>query len=165
MFNLSESDVKRFWAFVDRKGSNDCWLWMGGGDPVRYGCFSIGPRKAAITASAHRVAYFLAYGPTELQVLHTCDIPRCVNPAHLFEGTQKDNRIDCKQKDRVSKGEAHGANVYTETEVLRAVELYNQGHRVSDIASQLGMTMGGTWNIVHGKCWSWLTGVKDDIHR
>lgn len=159
MFNLSQSDIERFWSFVDRKGPDDCWLWMGGGNPKRYGHFSIGPRETAITALAHRISYFLAYGVTNLQVLHRCDTPRCVNPAHLFEGTQKVNRVDCKQKDRTAKGTEHGKHVYTEDEVLEAVRLYYSGHRICDIASRLRMTQGAVWNIVNGKSWAWLTGV------
>lgn len=162
MFDLSKADVERFWTFVDCKGPDDCWLWTGGGNPRRYGHFSIGPRVTAITALAHRVSYFLAYGATDLQVLHRCDVPRCVNPAHLFAGTQKVNRVDCKKKNRVSKGEAHGKSVHTEAEVLRVVDLYNKGYRVSDIAAQMGLTAGAVWNIAHGKCWSWLTGVHNN---
>lgn len=164
MFNLSQSDIERFWSFVNHKGQDDCWLWMGGGNPKRYGNFSIGPRETAITVLAHRVAYFLAYGPTDLQVLHRCDIPRCVNPAHLFEGTQKINRVDCQQKGRTAKGTKHGTNVYTEEEVLEVVRLYRRGLRICDVAAQLQMTQGAVWNIVNGKSWAWLTGVRH-AHR
>jgi len=87
--NLSKTDIERFWTFVDRKGPDDCWLWTGGGNPKRYGHFSIGPRAITITALAHRVSYFLAYGATDLQVLHHCDVPRCVNPAHLLLAHKK----------------------------------------------------------------------------
>ncbi len=92
---LNRGDIKRFWNFVEKKGLDDCWIWKGGGPNNRYGNFSVGPRKSAKTYLAYRVSYFLAYGPISLQVCHHCDVTRCVNPLHLFEGTQKDNRVDC----------------------------------------------------------------------
>lgn len=81
----------RFWAKVDRSG--DCWLWMGK-RIVKYGYFN--------HRRAHRVAWELTHGdiPKGLYVLHSCDNPPCVNPAHLRLGTQFDNMADMHDRGR-----------------------------------------------------------------
>jgi hypothetical protein len=59
-------------------------------------------RGKQFTTYAHRVAYVLANGPIEpgQVVMHTCDVPACVNPAHLKLGSQGDNNRDCFAKGR-----------------------------------------------------------------
>jgi len=158
MMTLTESDIQRFWSFVERTGPGDCWLWRGGGPRNRYGNFSVGPRALSKTHLAHRISYQLAYGPTNLQVCHSCDNPRCVNPAHLFAGTQKDNRLDCKRKNRTAKGQQHGRVVLTENEVTRIVELNRRGHSAAEIARRLLRKPTTVYNVVKGKSWSWFTG-------
>jgi DNA-binding Xre family transcriptional regulator len=89
-------DEQRFWSKVDRSG--DCWLWTGARRPLGYGALKIDGR----VLHAHRVAYEPVYGdiPPELVVLHTCDNPPCVNPAHLRLGTRSDNTRDMYAKGR-----------------------------------------------------------------
>ena len=97
---LSDEDKSRFWQKVKMAGSDDCWNWTSvrtrkqGG----YGHFSISRKKYV----AHRVSWVLAYGqvPNDLLVLHTCDNTICVNPSHLFLGTQDDNMLDMVIKQR-----------------------------------------------------------------
>lgn len=92
----------RFWPKVDQSGGGEaCWLWTAGKIPTGYGRFCINGRYVY----AHRVAWELTHGQIEggLFVLHDCptgDNPSCVNPAHLFLGTQSDNMKDCYQKGR-----------------------------------------------------------------
>jgi len=61
---------------------------------------------------AHRFSWTLLVGkiPDGLNVLHRCDNPRCCNPAHLFLGTQLDNRRDCRDKGRTAKGSRNGVH-------------------------------------------------------
>lgn len=77
-------------------GASDCWIWRGHVDSIGYGRF---PYKGE--NKAHRVAYSIFTGqiPDGMLVLHKCDNRQCVNPEHLFLGTQSDN-----MKDMVSKG-------------------------------------------------------------
>lgn len=78
---------------------NNCWIWQGAvanrGYP--YGIFYANNKAL----KAHRVSFeIFNCRPPEKFVLHKCDNPRCVNPAHLFEGTQTDNMRDCAAKGR-----------------------------------------------------------------
>lgn len=75
-----------------------CWNWTGSLDRYGYGKFRVGPR----THKAHRYSYQQHYGDFDekLHVLHRCDNPRCVNPDHLFLGTNRDNVADRTAKNR-----------------------------------------------------------------
>jgi hypothetical protein len=95
------SIADRFWSKVDKApSSNGCWLWTATKDRRLYGRFwNDGNRFGA-----HRTAWELTRGPIPpgLYVLHHCDTPPCVNPEHLFIGTQTDNMRDMAAKGRAS---------------------------------------------------------------
>ncbi len=80
-----------------------CWLWIGSLNNKGYGQIGVSHNKTAYT---HRVSYTLFVGeiPKGLNVLHKCDRPSCLNPKHLFLGTQKDNMQDWKRKGRTTLG-------------------------------------------------------------
>lgn len=105
------SVIARFWSKVDKlpihKG---CWIWTAGRGTRGYGQFSIGGRNH----SSHRASYEIQYGsiPEGLSVLHRCDNPACVNPSHLFVGTQKDNMVDMVQKGRSLRGDKNPSRIH-----------------------------------------------------
>lgn len=93
----------RFWSKVDCSGGPDsCWLFCGDVRADGYGQISL-PRDASRKVKAHRLSWELANGaiPAGFLVLHRCDVPRCVNPRHLFIGTAADNMADMSAKGRV----------------------------------------------------------------
>lgn len=111
------SVLRRFWAKV-AVGGTDCWLWTGCID-----AFGYGRMNALGEDRAHRVAYrlFVTDIPKGLHVLHKCDVRKCVNPTHLFLGTQADNN-----RDMFSKGRDRAADV------MRARTHCPQGHEYSE---------------------------------
>lgn len=89
----------RFWEKVKTDGA--CWLWQGTrGGSLGYGMFRGPSRKPEF---AHRVAWQITHGPIPegLMVLHRCDVPPCVRPAHLYLGTATDNSRDMTESMRV----------------------------------------------------------------
>lgn len=87
---------QRFWEKV--KKSEGCWEWTGYCSKVGHGQF----QTLEKVDYAHRYSWVLHNGeiPDGLCVLHKCDNPSCVNPEHLFLGTQQDNIIDMYKKER-----------------------------------------------------------------
>lgn len=86
----------QFWANVNKTDS--CWLWIAGGHKFGYGEF----RDNGKLIRAHRFSYELHNGaiPANKSILHHCDNPRCVNPDHLYAGTQAENTRDMIVRDR-----------------------------------------------------------------
>jgi hypothetical protein len=96
----------RFWAKVNKNGANGCWLWTASAiGKAQHGQFTFRIPGRQVHVYAHRVSYELAFGPIEngLNVCHHCDVPRCVNPDHLFLGTQSDNLADARRKGRLDE--------------------------------------------------------------
>jgi len=86
-----------FWVRVDIRTPQECWLWQGSGHP--YGQVRVGGRMVG----AHRVAWILAHGrpiPRGQVIAHSCDTPRCVNPAHLEATSQAQNISDAVARGR-----------------------------------------------------------------
>lgn len=90
---------ERFWSKVHTRGPDDCWEWTGCRLPAGYGKIGVRGR----TEYATRVLWQMMHGPIPdgLYVCHHCDNPPCVNPAHLFLGTGKDNARDSARKGRL----------------------------------------------------------------
>lgn len=108
---------------------NDCGCWEFAGSKVRggYGRITIGKRKFL----AHRVSYGILVGkiPNGMDVLHHCDNPSCINPKHLFLGTDKDNVADCirKGRQRNAYGEKCHFAKLTANQVREIRKIYKKG--------------------------------------
>jgi hypothetical protein len=143
--------IERFWSNVDstRLSPGGCWLWQRSVDRDGYGRVYLGGRSF----QAHRVACELELGDLGLDVLHRCDTPACVNPAHLFAGTHLDNMRDKVAKGRQArlKGEAHGRARVT-AEQVKAIR--RRGTENQDaLAAEFGISQASVHRIIHRKTW------------
>ena len=180
-------NVTRFWSKVQRCEHGEtcpdcCWLWAGTQTRGNYGNVGIRQDGRPVTMRAHRLSWILTHGaiPARMNVLHNCpdgDNPLCVNPAHLWLGTHKQNTDDARQKGRLATGARHG--LYTHPEAVRRGEhvhgalleesqvldiRYLAAHGMTQrlLGYIYGVTDSAIWQIVHGKNWKHLPIVVEE---
>lgn len=162
--------LNRFWTNVNKDGHThptygQCWVWIGCKTPKGYGLFKLGTE-----ITTHRVSWTVHNGriPDGLCVLHRCDNTSCVNPKHLFLGTQLDNIADMVSKSRqakgvkhksktkpetVAKGESHGRARLTNESIHEIRRLSRQGATQAKIALFFGVTQKTISKIINHKQW------------
>ena len=133
--------------------TNSCWIWSAGHrNPKGYGGFWLNGRNHA----AQRISWLLFRGEFDqkLRVLHKCDTPSCVNPLHLFLGTDSDNLRDAAQKGRMPKGERNGNSKLTADQVrlIRKMPSNNYGE-IKKIAVRFGIDRTQVYNIIKRRQW------------
>ena len=120
-------------------GSGGCMLWIGYIQPNGYGYVNVGCAKAP----AHRLALVLSgvFVPRGMDVCHTCDVRNCVNPAHLYVGTRKQNMADCSARNRHNKpsGETHWRAKLSADQVLSIRLRRAAGELQKSIAESFGI--------------------------
>lgn len=147
---LTHKDRGRFESFFYPGKVEECWIWLGAKDKDGYGTFSL----QNVKNKAHRISYFLEYGQYDenLQVLHICDVPSCINPYHLFLGTQIDNTRDMILKNRQAKGEMNAATKISDPMTGIVRELYqSQEYTIRQIAEISGLGKSQICNIINLK--------------
>ena len=161
---LEESVQDRFWSRVDTRGYNECWNWLGLRTKLGYGRFWVGTGpNTGYVFKAHRVAYKIWYGPLFDQsksVCHHCDNPSCVNPKHLFVGTDLDNQRDAVRKGRHStqitnamrrRGTAHYLHKLND-EIVREIRMSTEPQR--KIAARYKTSQAQVWRIKNWQAWA-----------
>lgn len=147
----------RFWAKVDRRRPDDCWLWQGAIDRRGYGRFSFLGRNA----HAHQVALLIDGRPLPkgAYACHHCDVKACVNPRHLYVGTARTNVLDMYARGRAAlnprRGEASAMSRLTEAAVQAIRSRYAAGDvNQRELAAEYGVTQPTIWRVVHQETWA-----------
>lgn len=139
--------------------STGCIEWVKHINPDGYGMlwFNRGANRS------HRVSWIVHNGeiPEGMHVLHKCDNRKCINPEHLFLGTNADNVADKVSKDRQArnnapKGEDSGKTILTNDDVLMIKHYIKRGDTYRSLAMLFGVTIGTICNIKKGRSWSHL---------
>lgn len=159
-----------------KKSNNGCWLWTGA--KSRYGYF----KSCGKSERAHRYSWILFRGdiPDGMFVLHKCDNPLCVNPDHLFLGTQTDNMRDAQTKGRLVRpvcpkeslargiangmnthpgilaGEKNGMSVLSDKQRREIIKLRLQGEMIGSLALRFGVSKSQISRTCRGKA----TGIR-----
>jgi hypothetical protein len=132
-----------FWSKVDRQAPNGCWHWKLSmtGRPPGHGQYTYRFFDKQQHFYAHRVAWVLTHGPIQgdLCCLHRCDNTRCVNPNHLFLGTQADNLDDARVKGRLVDGR-HKIKLSDEA-VADIQATYRPRHNGKALAARYGVCL------------------------
>lgn len=134
-----------------------CRIYTGGAVPRGYGVLSVNGRQRY----AHRVSWELQNGPIPdgMHVLHSCDVPACINPDHLFLGTDADNVSDKMSKGRhvAAHGVRAGSAKLTEKDVCDIRGMYVRNSRqfgTTALGARYGVDPSTICTIVNRKTWS-----------
>lgn len=134
---------------VTEKG---CWEWNGTRFPTGYACIGR-------NGYGHRISWETTHEPIApgRSICHTCDNPPCINPSHLFIGTQGDNIRDAVRKGRLARGSINSQAKLTEPQIEKIRSLYAAGNTThAAIAIQFGLSRQHVGDIVNRRRWGWF---------
>ena len=169
--HVSRQPAERFWEKVNRSaGEGACWPWMASiYKRTGYGRFALTHKRMT---GAHRASWMFTHGsiPDGLCVLHTCDNRRCVNPSHLWLGTNDENMADMVAKKRsptglrngkytkpwrTPRGESNGRSKLTSfiiEEIRASLDAGTSTQR--QLATRFGVAQSMIWAIWHRRAWA-----------
>ena len=155
---MDSKSVEKFWKYVDKNGPihpvcGQCWVTTASPNVARAQI-----RIRGIKIRVSRVSWEIHNGPAPegMNILHKCDNPRCVNPDHLFLGTQYDNVRDCIDKGRSRKchGELHSCTHLTEKDIVDIRNVYaEESYSQKSLAEFYGVTQGTIGKIIRRRTW------------
>jgi len=149
------SEIDRFWSKVAKRGVDDCWIWL---SYTRngYGRFWVIDHDV----TAHRYSFELIHGKisNDMKVCHKCDVTWCVNPSHLFLGTQNDNVQDMHKKKRApdTRGEKHRGAKLNNEKVIEIRKLTTLGNTSKELAVKYGVSRYTIYDVLSKKRWGHL---------
>jgi hypothetical protein len=154
----SKKDIVRFYSKINNSiDDKKCWIWNAYKDDDGYGKFSI----LGKTRKAHQFSYEYYHGPIPfgMCVCHTCDNRSCVNPNHLFLGTQQDNTKDRNSKNRQIKGSNHPHANLTEQLIWEMLNLIYSGelNSVKEISNKYNISNTNVYRILSKKAWNHIS--------
>lgn len=148
---VDAQDLQKFYDKITGEPNTGCWLWMGEWMPTGYGRHH--PKTGR--TGAHRFSYQAHRGqiPKGMFVCHKCDVPACVNPDHLFIGTQADNMADKARKGRTPDrhGEKHPLCKLKDEDIRKIYLLRKDGLKQKEIAAIFDIDQSYVSQILSGK--------------
>lgn len=152
--------AERLWRKTLKAGPDECWLWTGAKLESGYGRIDRGGRGSK-NLLAHRAAMEVVTGapvPDHLVVMHSCDNPSCVNPAHLSVGTYEQNSADMIMKGRhkvVAMKGTENAHAKLTDEAVRDIRTSRKPQAA--LARQYGVSEATVAAVIHGRTWRHVT--------
>lgn len=134
-----------FDSYYTVEPNTGCWLWFGARNSDGYGHLNVGGRLK----KAHRISFEKHYRPLAdgEHVLHSCDVPECVNPEHLRAGSHADN-----MRDRRGRGKLNLAKLDQATaDQIRVAR--RDGSSVKQLALKFGITESNLYKLLRGETW------------
>lgn len=138
--------------FLPEQRGDSCWEWQGVIAKIGYGQVVVNGRAVY----GHRLAWEVTHGeiPEGMQVRHSCDNRKCVNPKHLSLGTFYDNMQDAIDRRRFRHSENHW-NAKLDSETVKEIrKLADSGQKHQSIADKFGITRSAVTNIANRKSWT-----------
>jgi len=144
---------ERFYKYIDVKDKDDCWEWIGLKNKDGYGRFRLTDKMVL----AHRWMWEMEDSdiPEGLMVLHKCNNRGCVNPNHLYLGTNQDNMNDMSIAGS-KKGNRNAMSKLTEDDVREIRRLISEGYIQGYIAGIFGVNHATISDINRRYRWGWL---------
>ncbi len=142
---------ERFDAKYTPEPFSGCWLWQAAHALDGYGRFWYDGKYR----TAHSASFLLHGGviPEGCDVCHTCDVRSCVNPAHLWTGTRRENVQDALNKNRFAKGERSGRSKLSRSQVI---SIRDSSDTQRATARQFGVSQHAIWKIRTHQTWKTL---------
>lgn len=178
---IGESGIRRFLGSISFAKADECWLWTRPVNRGGYGKLQLGGARGH-HVFAHRISYELTVGPIPqgAVVMHACDTPACVNPAHLSVGSHRDNAMDTFRKGRFASGDQHGMRLHperrargerhgmarlTEEDVVEIREQRARGIPSTRVARQFALSVTYVNEIARGDSWAHVGGPRTLVRR
>lgn len=155
----------RFWSKVDREAPGGCWLWKASKNNKGYGMFCVRSWGYQHKQLAHRLCYAdqVCPIPKGALLLHSCDNPSCVNPAHLRVGSHRENVADMDQRGRRISNTPKGAEncnaILTDGQVIALRKDYISGATHAELAKRYGISVRSVPDYTGSRSWRHLLGV------
>jgi hypothetical protein len=141
---FDEATLKKFWSKVDKRGPDECWVWLGCCSGGRYGAMRVNGKQL----NTHRIALMLGNPPlsSNFSALHKCDNIKCCNPTHLYWGSHQDNMNDLKSRNTDWRNNCVKASSarrkLTPFRLYEVAVLIHNGASYQSAATQFGVTQG-----------------------